>query len=344
VFLCLSTPSESQSCDYYCDGTGQTSCIYCVECGVCSSVGVIDHCFGAGVAHLSISQAPQPSTGTVLDMLKQYDVKASFWLIGRNVLSNVDVVNRMIAEGHYIGSNSWDYGHPNSGTTGQLAGELDQTQAVIQQTTGLTVTDYRPPYGELNTPQRTYAQSQGYQPVLWNLDVQDWRTDSAYDQTALRAIVDNMMVGRNPLYTSYVVVMTLNSQLGLDNLEYVIARVRGAGYRFVTFADCVNASFTPVLNSTTVCKHIPLSCVLPSGCGPTAECCDGSCCSSQGYCGTGPDWCGDGCQNGACTSPNCAFTPNPFTYTAVPSSTSSVSIHLQGFVAIIVLVTLAIGL
>ena len=137
-----------------CDGPGAISCQYCpAQCGICSSVGVIDHCHQAGVAHIIFDDGPLATTPAVLDILKAKNVKASFWLIGSIITGREYSLQRMHNEGHFIGSHSFTHKHMNSETNESLRMELDQTaQAINAATSGaVTPTHYCPPYGELNT-------------------------------------------------------------------------------------------------------------------------------------------------------------------------------------------------
>src|SRR5690242_13545488 len=83
--------------------TGE-SCMWCPSCGVCDQRGIIDHCWGAGTAHLSFDDGPLQWTPQILDILKKNGIIGSFWLVGKNIqTTNYNVVQRIAAEGHLIG-------------------------------------------------------------------------------------------------------------------------------------------------------------------------------------------------------------------------------------------------
>lgn len=89
-------------------------------------------------------------TGRILDILKEKGVHATFYLIGRNVLNSPDLVRRMYAEGHDIGSHT--FSHPNvfAIDTDRFEMELNATQRILQATAGFQTNLLRPPYGSLH--------------------------------------------------------------------------------------------------------------------------------------------------------------------------------------------------
>lgn len=71
----------ASNCTLGCLGRGSSSCQYCPkECGYCDDVGVIDHCHTPGTVHLSIDDGPAPTTEIILDILRDENITASFWV------------------------------------------------------------------------------------------------------------------------------------------------------------------------------------------------------------------------------------------------------------------------
>lgn len=131
---------------------------------------------------LTFDDGPDPTwTPRILDILRKYRVKATFFLIGQNAEENPGLVRRILAEGHEIGSHS--YTHPNLGLASpeQVKLELNATQRLIESVTGRSTTLFRPPYDADSSPTDVtqlapleLADRMNYVTVLESIDPQDW--------------------------------------------------------------------------------------------------------------------------------------------------------------------------
>ncbi len=115
-------------------------------------------------------------TERLLDELKKRDIKASFFLIGENIEQsdlNRSLVERMYNEGHLIGNHT--YTHINIKTIGRNAAlqEINKTNSIIQDITGMNVNYIRPPYGAYED---SFLDCISMTPVLWTIDPDDWDT------------------------------------------------------------------------------------------------------------------------------------------------------------------------
>jgi peptidoglycan/xylan/chitin deacetylase (PgdA/CDA1 family) len=120
------------------------------------------------------------NTPRLLEMLKQRNIKATFFLIGQNVASNPDLVRRILAEGHEIGNHSWTHPQLSKLSDQRVSFEITKTQDAIKDASGFTPTLLRPPYGAITTRQREWIESQfGLNIILWSVDPFDWKRPGA---------------------------------------------------------------------------------------------------------------------------------------------------------------------
>lgn len=131
---------------------------------------------------ITFDDGPHPSlTPQLLDMLKQRNVKATFFVLGSLVKDHPEIMRRAVAEGHEIGNHSWD--HPNLGKMGDDAvrSQLTRTKDAVNAATGGKATDLmRPPYGSITSAQRRWFHDDlGYKIILWSVDPLDWRKPGA---------------------------------------------------------------------------------------------------------------------------------------------------------------------
>ena len=145
---------------------------------------------GAGGEHqvaLTFDDGPDPEwTPQILDILKAANVKAAFFVVGKNAENYPGLLRRMVAEGHEIGNHT--YYHPNLALCWpeHVRLELNATQLLIESITGRATTLFRPPYAADTSPSQLselnplqIAQDLDYLVVLENIDPQDWAKPGA---------------------------------------------------------------------------------------------------------------------------------------------------------------------
>lgn len=126
---------------------------------------------------MTYDDGPHPkNTPRLLDMLRARNIKATFYVIGRNVDRYPQIARRIVAEGHEIGNHT--YTHPKLTSLGdaQVRQEMQRTQDAIARATGVRPRTMRPPYGALTTRQRQLVFDQfNYPTIMWSVDPEDWR-------------------------------------------------------------------------------------------------------------------------------------------------------------------------
>ena len=140
---------------------------------------------GEGLADqvsISFDDGPDPQwTPKILDILKEAEVKASFFLVGSNIESHPEIVRRILAEGHEIGIHT--YSHPNLATVSHERAflECNATERLIETITGRSTLLFRPPYNSDSRPHTNaelaavqIAQDLGYLTVTDTIDPEDW--------------------------------------------------------------------------------------------------------------------------------------------------------------------------
>ena len=145
---------------------------------------------GQGGEHqvvLTFDDGPDPTwTPKILDILKAANVKAAFFVVGKNAENYPALVRRIVDEGHEIGNHT--YYHPNLAVCWpeHIRLELNATQLLLESITGRATTLFRPPYAADTSPSQLseltplqIAQDLDYLVVLENIDPQDWARPGA---------------------------------------------------------------------------------------------------------------------------------------------------------------------
>ena len=133
------------------------------------------------VVAMTFDDGPHPThTPRLLDMLKERNIRATFYLIGNRVVQYPQIARRIEQEGHEIGNHSWSHPFLDRLSDAAVTREIDQTTNAIFQVTGRPPVTFRPPYGAFTRRQRTALHGARSLPtILWSVDPQDWRRPGA---------------------------------------------------------------------------------------------------------------------------------------------------------------------
>nr|WP_244504276.1 delta-lactam-biosynthetic de-N-acetylase [Salibacterium halotolerans] len=166
-------------------------------------------------------------TEDILDVLKEKDVPAAFFVTGHYLNSAPELVQRMEEEGHIVGNHSWS--HPSLPELGkkELKEELERVNDKYQEQTGGQKMQYlRPPQGTFS--ERTLAETEklGYTNVFWSFAYVDWETGSQRGADhAYQSIMKRIHPGA-------VMLLHSVSEDNADALARVIDECRRRGYTF----------------------------------------------------------------------------------------------------------------
>lgn len=206
---------------------------------------------------LTIDDGPaERFTGEILDQLKKYNVKATFFLIGQNAERYPNLVRRIWNEGHAIGNHT--YTHPNIGamSPGEARLELTATQRVFQSLLHRSTLLFRPPYNADAEPTSKeevlpviYASKLNYIVVGEYLDPQDWNTDVTLEngERHHRTAEEMLQSVLQQLDTEKGSSILLHDGGG-DRTETVklipmlITELTKRGYKFVNVSDLINST------------------------------------------------------------------------------------------------------
>lgn len=125
---------------------------------------------------LTFDDGPHPeTTPAILELLQQYDIKATFFLIGEKCEQYPELVRRIVAEGHQIANHSATHGYSISFSSRRAwRDEIESCQRQIGAIVGSSPRLFRPPYG-VTTPNLSKALADtGLTPVGWSVHTHDW--------------------------------------------------------------------------------------------------------------------------------------------------------------------------
>jgi peptidoglycan/xylan/chitin deacetylase (PgdA/CDA1 family) len=147
-----------------------------VELGKTLEASKLGNPYYPKVAYLTFDDGlDKKVTPIILDILKKYEVKATFFILGNTIEKNISLLKRMFSEGHSIGNHT--YTHKKENIYQSAAGlrlEIDKTNSIIFNAIGTTTTLFRPPYGGPYVRKAEFQEVlKPYNTVLWNVDSED---------------------------------------------------------------------------------------------------------------------------------------------------------------------------
>lgn len=114
-------------------------------------------------------------TEEILDILKENNAKATFFVTGFNANRNKNTLKRISDEGHLIGNHSYDHPNFKKIEMSQIKQQLQKTQDIIYEVTGEKNIYFRPPYGAITSEQKKeIKENMKLTSILWDLSPQDW--------------------------------------------------------------------------------------------------------------------------------------------------------------------------
>jgi peptidoglycan/xylan/chitin deacetylase (PgdA/CDA1 family) len=120
-----------------------------------------------------------PDTLRLMDVLARYDVKATFFVLGKFVAQKPQIVRAVAEAGHVIGNHSWDHPRLIFASNAGLRSQIERTQEAIFDACGVTPTLFRPPYGGRRPGTLSAVRKLGLEPVMWNVTCYDWKPTAA---------------------------------------------------------------------------------------------------------------------------------------------------------------------
>ena len=114
-------------------------------------------------------------TDFILETLKSYKVKATFFLCGFWVEKYPEKVKAIYDAGHELGNHTATHPHMNKLSAAQMQKEIEDFEAMMVKITGEKTKVFRAPYGEYNDSVITTVRSLGYEVLQWDLDTVDMK-------------------------------------------------------------------------------------------------------------------------------------------------------------------------
>lgn len=171
--------------------------------------------------YLTFDDGPTPEiTEWVLEQLKEYNAKATFFCIGNNIEKHPEIFKKVIQEGHTIGNHTFNHVKGWNTTNKMYAEETEQCEQLIQNfsTEALQPKFFRPPYGKIKISQSKALRKKGYKIIMWDVLSVDFDPNITPEK-CLNNVIDNLENGS--------IIVFHDSFKAFQNLKYALPKTLG---------------------------------------------------------------------------------------------------------------------
>ncbi|PFK60665.1 polysaccharide deacetylase [Priestia megaterium] len=191
---------------------------------------------------LTFDDGPSAYTISILDILKRYNISATFFVVGSEVKKFPDIIQRIYREKHIIGNHTWNHPDITTLSRNELWKEINSTNIQIKKIIGHSPDLFRPPYSSINDKNADAIKKFGMTSVLWNVDSKDWQEKSPL------SIQKNVISG---IKKKSLIVMHDGDQYGsgprdqiVTSLPEIITYLLKNNYRFLTVPEFHQVAYT----------------------------------------------------------------------------------------------------
>lgn len=184
---------------------------------------------------LTFDDGPHPQyTPLILDILREYNVHATFFLIGENAERNPELVRRILREGHEIGNHTYLHKNLKEHTSGGIYEEIAMAEEAILRIADQRTKLLRPPGGLYDKQVCETAHRLDYDIILWTVDTFDWKHPTP--EEIIQTVESNVQCGDIILCHDFIGGAPSPTP---DAIRKIIPDLLKRGYEFVSVSELI---------------------------------------------------------------------------------------------------------
>lgn len=185
-------------------------------------------------------------TEQLINILAEYDVPATFFVVGAWVDKYPESVKQLSDAGHQIQNHSNTHPHMPNLSTEQMTNELTSCNEKIAAITGVCPTLFRPPYGDYDNNTVTATENAQMYCIQWSVDSLDWKDSATADSIAKRVI--------NKVEPGSIVLFHNDAEHTPEALPTILKTLKEQGYEFVFISDLIMTENYTIDHSGKQCE------------------------------------------------------------------------------------------
>lgn len=219
---------------------------------------------------MTFDDGPHPSnTPRLLNMLKERNIKATFFVVGQLAKEYPDIIRRILADGHEIGNHTMTHPTITRISEDKLQREIGGTHKALVDIAGYHPRLFRPPGGATNAVlKQRFFDEYGYCTIMWSVDPQDWKRPGV-------SVVTSRLV--NGAHNGAILLCHDLHAPTIDAMPNTFDTLLTKGFRFVTVSQLLNMEASnpapvapPAAAAPAAPGPAPVSAAPPAGFAPAA--------------------------------------------------------------------------
>ena len=187
---------------------------------------------GERVVALTFDDGPWPGqTDRILHVLKQYKVRANFFMLGYLAKRNGALARRVAEDGHLVGNHTLGHRTLTRLTAAAVDDQIERGEMAIERSSGIAPGWFRPPGGDISPAVWARVNHANLRVALWDVDPQDWRRPTP------NQIAHNVVVNTRPGSIVLLHDGGGNRESTIKALPLIIRALQSRGYRFITLDE-----------------------------------------------------------------------------------------------------------
>lgn len=172
-------------------------------------------------------------TDELLRILKENNVKATFFLCGYWVENYPEEVKKIAADGHDLGNHSATHPHMSRISSEEIAQELQKCHENVKKLTGVEMELFRPPFGEYDNHVIETAEQNGYYTIQWDVDSLDWKEQGA--EAEIRQVLEHKHLGNGS-----IILFHNDAKYTPKVLDTILKGIKEKGFEIVPISQLIH--------------------------------------------------------------------------------------------------------
>ena len=172
------------------------------------------------------------SADKILGVLAKHHVKGTFFVTGKFIEGNKDLIMKVVSSGHEVFNHTYDHPHLTSLKDSDIVAELNKADTLLKLVTGSSTKPFfRAPYGDRDTRVEKVAAKAGYYSVYWTVDARDWQQSEG----ATSAEVSDLIL--SSLKCGNIYLMHVGDDITGEILDNVFTKIEEKGFKIVSLTE-----------------------------------------------------------------------------------------------------------
>ena len=174
-------------------------------------------------------------TPEILDILEEFGIKATFFVVGSCARENGEILRRAVSEGHEIANHTYTHKDLKSSPQSVIVNEILSTENAVYELCEMRTKLIRPPEGKYSEALRQVADRLDYKIVLWTVDTRDW-AHTPSEQIAYH-VLKNVKCGDIVLFHDFIA----GNSPTPEALRIIIPELLDKGFSFVSVSELISS-------------------------------------------------------------------------------------------------------